>query len=77
MIPRADESTRFPLRPKHPERVCWGCERYCSANDMACQKERSLHPIEIIGETCANNADDNENKDGSSVTKSVLIATSH
>ncbi|MGN6661313.1 MAG: DUF3079 domain-containing protein, partial [Achromobacter mucicolens] len=20
---------KFPLHPKHPERICWGCDRYC------------------------------------------------
>ncbi|HFQ9482020.1 TPA: DUF3079 domain-containing protein, partial [Pseudomonas aeruginosa] len=22
---------KFPLHPSHPERICWGCDRYCSA----------------------------------------------
>ncbi|WP_251278732.1 DUF3079 domain-containing protein, partial [Enterobacter hormaechei] len=21
----------IPLHPKHPERICWGCDRYCAA----------------------------------------------
>ncbi|PQK68826.1 hypothetical protein CG428_23325, partial [Pantoea ananatis] len=21
---------KFPLHPSHPERICWGCDRYCS-----------------------------------------------
>ncbi len=37
------------LHPKHPERICWGCERYCRANDLACREERVLHPIEPFG----------------------------
>ena len=27
---------RLPLRPAHPERTCWGCDRYCPADDLAC-----------------------------------------
>ncbi|NLD09900.1 MAG: DUF3079 domain-containing protein [Xanthomonadaceae bacterium] len=43
---------RFPLKPKHPERVCWGCEKYCPTGRMLCGNgsDRSQHPIEIIGE---------------------------
>ena len=43
---------RIPFRPKHPERVCWGCEKYCPADDMTCGNgsERTPHPIELFGE---------------------------
>jgi hypothetical protein len=43
---------RLPLRPGHPERVCWGCEKFCAANDMACGNgtDRAQHPIEIFGD---------------------------
>ncbi|MBN0756707.1 DUF3079 domain-containing protein, partial [Pseudomonas aeruginosa] len=27
---------KFPLHPSHPERICWGCDRYCSAESMGC-----------------------------------------
>ena len=42
---------RIPERPAHPERICWGCERYCAANDLRCGngKERAQHPIETFG----------------------------
>jgi hypothetical protein len=42
---------RIPLRPAHPERICWGCDRYCAASDLRCGngKERSQHPMEIFG----------------------------
>jgi len=42
----------FPLRPAHPERVCWGCDKYCPADSMACGNgaERTQHPIELFGE---------------------------
>jgi hypothetical protein len=41
-----------PLRPVHPERVCWGCDLYCPADDLACGNGtiRTLHPIELFGE---------------------------
>lgn len=43
---------KTPLRPRHPERVCWGCDRYCPADDMVCGngKVRSPHPIELFGD---------------------------
>ncbi|MDR0214093.1 MAG: DUF3079 domain-containing protein [Comamonas sp.] len=42
---------RFPINPAHPERTCWGCDRYCAADAMACGNgsERSLHPAELFG----------------------------
>lgn len=41
-----------PLRPRFPERICWGCDRRCPANDMACgeDKSRARHPTELCGE---------------------------
>lgn len=45
-------SRHLPLRPGHPERVCWGCDKFCAADDMACGNgtDRAQHPIEIFGE---------------------------
>lgn len=42
----------FPLRPKHPERICWGCDRYCAANALACGNgsDRTMHPAEMLGD---------------------------
>jgi hypothetical protein len=39
------------LHPNHPERVCWGCDHYCAANDLRCGNgsERAQHPVEIFG----------------------------
>jgi Protein of unknown function (DUF3079) len=39
------------LHPKHPERVCWGCEKFCPAADLACGNGsvRTPHPDEIFG----------------------------
>jgi hypothetical protein len=43
---------RLPLRPGHPERVCWGCDKFCAADDMACGNgtDRAQHPVEIFGD---------------------------
>ena len=42
---------RFPVNPPHPERNCWGCDRYCAANAMLCGNgsERTQHPVETFG----------------------------
>ena len=44
-------SKRFPLHPPHPERNCWGCDRYCKASDMLCGNgsNRTQHPLETLG----------------------------
>ena len=41
-----------PANPKHPERICWGCDKYCPADDLACGNGtiRTLHPVELFGE---------------------------
>lgn len=43
---------KFPIHPKHPERICWGCDNYCPADNMICGNgtERTQHPIEDYGE---------------------------
>jgi hypothetical protein len=42
---------RFPLHPKHPERICWGCDKYCGAEDLRCANGsgRTEHPYETLG----------------------------
>ena len=44
--------TKLPLHPKHPERVCWGCDQYCPAKALACGNgtERTPHPAELFGD---------------------------
>ena len=39
--------TNFPLHPKHPERICWGCEKYCPADDLAVETDPSERPIRL------------------------------
>lgn len=43
---------KIPLHPKHPERVCWGCDLYCPAEDLRCGNGtiRTQHPVELFGE---------------------------
>lgn len=43
---------KFPLHPPHPERLCWGCDKYCPADSLACGNgsERTQHPVELFGE---------------------------
>lgn len=43
---------KFPLNPKHPERICWGCDKYCPADSLSCGNgtERTPHPAELFGD---------------------------
>lgn len=43
---------KIPIHPKHPERICWGCDKYCPANDMRCGNGtiRAAHPVELFGD---------------------------
>ena len=38
--------------PAHPERICWGCDKYCPADDLACGNGtiRTPHPCELFGD---------------------------
>jgi len=38
--------------PVHPERVCWGCDKVCPADDLRCGNGtvRTMHPCELFGE---------------------------
>lgn len=40
------------LNPKHPERICWGCDKFCPADDLRCGNGtiRTQHPAEIFGQ---------------------------
>lgn len=42
----------FPLHPKHPERICWGCDKYCRNDDLQCGNGsiRIPHPCEDFGD---------------------------
>ena len=42
----------FPIHPKYPERICWGCDKYCAADDLRCGNGtiRTEHPAEVFGD---------------------------
>jgi hypothetical protein len=45
----------FPIKPAHPERVCWGCDNSGPADAMQCGNgsERTQHPSELFGDDWA------------------------
>jgi DUF3079 family protein len=47
-----DMAKKFPVHPMHPERVCWGCDKYCPSDSLACGNgsERTQHPVELFGD---------------------------
>lgn len=52
------------VNPKHPERICWGCERYCPAHDLICGNGtiRTPHPIELFGKDWLEWAEDHDSR---------------
>jgi hypothetical protein len=46
---------KFPILPLHPERICWGCDKYCAEDSMMCGNGsvRTPHPSELFGEDWA------------------------
>lgn len=44
--------SKISTRPAHPERICWGCDKYCPADELACGNGtiRTLHPCELFGD---------------------------
>jgi hypothetical protein len=49
---RAMAKSKIALKPKHPERVCRGGEKLCSADDLRSGNGtiRTQHPAELFGE---------------------------
>lgn len=43
---------KFPIHPANPDRICWGCDKYCAADAMVCGNgsDRTQHPFELFGE---------------------------
>jgi len=43
---------KFPIHPAHPERICWGCDKYCSVDSLNCGNgsDRTQHPVELFGD---------------------------
>lgn len=42
---------KFPSNPPNPERLCWGCDKYCAVSSLACGNGsvRTQHPSELFG----------------------------
>ena len=51
-VPKRGCAPKLPLHPKHPERVCWGCDKYCPADEMRCGNGtiRAPHAAELFGD---------------------------
>jgi hypothetical protein len=43
---------RFPIKPANPERICWGCDRYCPSDALMCGNGTvaTMHPSELFGD---------------------------
>ena len=43
---------KFPISPANPQRICWGCDRYCPADQLMCGNGTvaTLHPSELFGD---------------------------
>lgn len=68
---RAETIRPVLLRPRHPERICWGCDKFCPADDLACGNGtiRTPHPCELFGDDWADSAlDDRAGDNGSGET---------
>ena len=63
------------LDPPHPERVCWGCDRYCPADDLVCGNGtiRTPHPSELFGKEWREWAESHE-RDGDNTRANAAAA---
>jgi hypothetical protein len=43
---------KFPIKPANPERICWGCDKYCPADSLQCGNGSvaTPHPSELFGD---------------------------
>ncbi len=43
---------KFPIKPAHPGRICWGCDKYCAADALQCGNGSvaTPHPSELFGD---------------------------
>jgi hypothetical protein len=48
----ANMAKKFPIKPANPERICWGCDKYCPADNLMCGNGTvaTLHPSELFGD---------------------------
>jgi Protein of unknown function (DUF3079) len=54
------------LLPAHPERICWGCDKFCPADSLACGNGtiRTQHPMELFGDDWLEWSAAKESKEG-------------
>ena len=57
---------RFPIKPANPQKVCWGCNRYCAVDNMLCGNGTipTPHPSELFGDDWMEWGLDANNEDG-------------
>ena len=50
--PDNSSMAKMPVRPAHPESICWGCDKYCPADRLGCANGtiRTPHPCELFGD---------------------------
>lgn len=43
---------KFPIKPASPERICWGCDKYCPADALQCGNGSvaTQHPSVLFGD---------------------------
>ena len=43
---------KFPIKPANPERICWGCDRYCPSDALQCGNGTlaTPHPSALFGD---------------------------
>jgi hypothetical protein len=65
---------KVPLLPANPERVCWGCDKYCPADDLACGNGtiRTPHPCELFGDDWLEWADGDGRRTGGAAGSRAL-----
>lgn len=71
--------TKLPLHPSHPERICWGCNKRCPADDLTCGNgsERSPHPAELFGEDWYEWTPGQDDKEQQAAAKVVDLGVVH
>ena len=67
---------RIPLHPAHPERTCWGCDKYCPADSLACGNGtiRAPHPVELFGDDWVEWIETRERKTAADVAQTFRSA---
>jgi hypothetical protein len=68
---------KFPMHPAHPERICWGCHKHCSADSMNCGNgsDRAQHPVELFGDDWVEFGNDKADTTGEIWRKHILLPT--